>query len=391
MPRASARSPMRIAPEGEVGQRVQQPHPGGVGEHGEPLGVALGVRLVRPGAVRALVDGCRGHGRQDTLPSSISIDTVRLHRRPSMKQTNWRTAMQHPVVIIGAGPDRARGRRARRRARPGRRRPRGRARRRGGRRRSGRTCGSSPPGPSWSTPPPGACSTRPAAGPPRTTAATPPAASGATPYLRRWPSCSTPPRRRACGTTPASSGSAARAATCWSTPGARPTPFAVHVQDRDGHRAPAGARRGGRLRHLDRAPTRSAPTATPPSASASTPTHHLRHPRPRRPGRGRAVRRQARRGRRHAAPRPRACSSAWPRLARRDAATRVSWLLRRPSVGDAFGGGDNDQLEQRGRLGQEARAAAGGGVVTDVTRFRTEAVAATAGRAPHLGPSTGSR
>ncbi|KRF02598.1 flavoprotein [Nocardioides sp. Soil777] len=61
-------------------------------------------------------------------------------------------------------------------------------------------------------------------------------------------------------------------------------------------------------------------------------------------------------------------------LARRDADTRVSWLLRRPSVGDAFGGGDNDQLEQRGRLGQEARAAAGGGAITHVTRFRTEAV-----------------
>ncbi|KRF34997.1 FAD-dependent oxidoreductase [Nocardioides sp. Soil805] len=61
-------------------------------------------------------------------------------------------------------------------------------------------------------------------------------------------------------------------------------------------------------------------------------------------------------------------------LARRDSATRVSWLLRRPSVGDAFGGGDNDQLEQRGRLGQDARAAAGGGAVTHVTRFRTEAV-----------------
>ncbi len=64
------------------------------------------------------------------------------------------------------------------------------------------------------------------------------------------------------------------------------------------------------------------------------------------------------------------------RLARTDPATRVSWLLRRPSVGDAFGGGDNDQLEQRGRLGQDARAAAASGVVTDVTQFRTMAVSA---------------
>ncbi|QIK68230.1 FAD-dependent oxidoreductase [Nocardioides sp. HDW12B] len=61
-------------------------------------------------------------------------------------------------------------------------------------------------------------------------------------------------------------------------------------------------------------------------------------------------------------------------LARRDPATRVSWLLRRPGVGDAFGGGDNDQLEQRGALGQAARAAASGGAVTPVTHFRTVAV-----------------
>ena len=61
-------------------------------------------------------------------------------------------------------------------------------------------------------------------------------------------------------------------------------------------------------------------------------------------------------------------------LARHDAATRVSWLLRRPSVGDAFGGGDNDQLEQRGKLGQDAKAAAASGVVTNVTQFRTESV-----------------
>ena len=61
-------------------------------------------------------------------------------------------------------------------------------------------------------------------------------------------------------------------------------------------------------------------------------------------------------------------------LARRDAATRVSWLLRRPSVGDAFGGGDNDQLEQRGKLGKDAMAAASSGAVTNVTQFRTESV-----------------
>lgn len=62
------------------------------------------------------------------------------------------------------------------------------------------------------------------------------------------------------------------------------------------------------------------------------------------------------------------------RLAQQDPATRVSWLLRRPNVGDAFGGGDNDQLEERGRLGQAAKEAASSGRVTNVTRFRTRAV-----------------
>jgi len=61
------------------------------------------------------------------------------------------------------------------------------------------------------------------------------------------------------------------------------------------------------------------------------------------------------------------------RLAVEDPATRVTWLLRRPSVGDAFGGGDNDQLEERGRLGQAAKAAAATGAVTEVTQFRTDA------------------
>jgi thioredoxin reductase len=64
------------------------------------------------------------------------------------------------------------------------------------------------------------------------------------------------------------------------------------------------------------------------------------------------------------------------RLAAQDSRTRVTWLLRRPSVGDAFGGGDNDQLEQRGELGQAAKAAAASGVVTNVTQFRTKAVQA---------------
>lgn len=67
---------------------------------------------------------------------------------------------------------------------------------------------------------------------------------------------------------------------------------------------------------------------------------------------------------------------ALARLARQAPTTRVSWLLRRPRLGDAFGGGDNDQLEQRGRLGQDAAAAAASRVVTHLPRFRTESVTA---------------
>ncbi len=62
-------------------------------------------------------------------------------------------------------------------------------------------------------------------------------------------------------------------------------------------------------------------------------------------------------------------------LAATHAGTRVSWLLRRPSVGEAFGGGDNDQLEQRGKLGQDAQEAAQQSQVTHATEFRTVAVA----------------
>ena len=54
--------------------------------------------------------------------------------------------------------------------------------------------------------------------------------------------------------------------------------------------------------------------------------------------------------------------------------TRVSWLVRRPGVGNAFGGGDNDQLEARGALGKSAERAAGSGAVTPVTSFRTASV-----------------
>lgn len=55
-------------------------------------------------------------------------------------------------------------------------------------------------------------------------------------------------------------------------------------------------------------------------------------------------------------------------------ATRVSWLVRRAATGDAFGGGDHDQLEARGALGKRAQAVVEQGPVTVVTSFRTATV-----------------
>jgi thioredoxin reductase len=63
---------------------------------------------------------------------------------------------------------------------------------------------------------------------------------------------------------------------------------------------------------------------------------------------------------------------ALARLAEREPATRVSWLVRRGEV--AFGGGAADQLEQRGALGLRAERAARSGAVRTLTGFRTTAV-----------------
>ncbi|KQW47297.1 flavoprotein [Nocardioides sp. Root1257] len=58
-------------------------------------------------------------------------------------------------------------------------------------------------------------------------------------------------------------------------------------------------------------------------------------------------------------------------LAKDHPETRVVWLVRRPGTADAFGGGDNDQLEQRGALGSSAQRAVTDGPVTVMTSFRT--------------------
>src|SRR5699024_1665700 len=44
-------------------------------------------------------------------------------------------------------------------------------------------------------------------------------------------------------------------------------------------------------------------------------------------------------------------------VVRREPATRVTWALRRGAVGNAFGGGDADELPERGALGQRAKKA----------------------------------
>jgi thioredoxin reductase len=62
-------------------------------------------------------------------------------------------------------------------------------------------------------------------------------------------------------------------------------------------------------------------------------------------------------------------------LADEDPATRISWVLRRGVVGNAFGGGgDADQLPARGALGRKAQEAVESGRITVVPGFRTESV-----------------
>jgi thioredoxin reductase len=62
------------------------------------------------------------------------------------------------------------------------------------------------------------------------------------------------------------------------------------------------------------------------------------------------------------------------RLSQNEPGTKVSWLVRRAGADDAFGGGDNDQLEARGALGKRAQAAVESGPIEVVTSFRTAEV-----------------
>ncbi|SEE82208.1 NAD(P)-binding domain-containing protein [Ruania alba] len=62
------------------------------------------------------------------------------------------------------------------------------------------------------------------------------------------------------------------------------------------------------------------------------------------------------------------------RVARRDRTTRITWVLRRGQVGDTFGGGQADELPERGALGQRAKRAVESGLVRLVTGFRTDRI-----------------
>lgn len=67
-------------------------------------------------------------------------------------------------------------------------------------------------------------------------------------------------------------------------------------------------------------------------------------------------------------------------LARDEAGTHTTWILRRGISGSTFGGGEADQLPARGALGLAAKAAVDNGYADAVTGFRTTAVEKTADR-----------
>ncbi len=66
------------------------------------------------------------------------------------------------------------------------------------------------------------------------------------------------------------------------------------------------------------------------------------------------------------------------RIAAERPGTRVSWLVRRANVSaETFGGGDNDELVARGALGSAAQVAVESPAVTTFTSFRTASITRT--------------
>lgn len=67
------------------------------------------------------------------------------------------------------------------------------------------------------------------------------------------------------------------------------------------------------------------------------------------------------------------------RLAETYPETRVSWLVRRAGTTNVFGGQNDDELQRRGELGLEARAAVERGPVATITGFRASRVSSANG------------
>ncbi|MCS5719370.1 NAD(P)-binding domain-containing protein [Herbiconiux sp. CPCC 205763] len=63
------------------------------------------------------------------------------------------------------------------------------------------------------------------------------------------------------------------------------------------------------------------------------------------------------------------------RIARRDPTTKVTWVLRRGTVGNTFGGGSADELPARGQLGITAKELVDAGLIDVVTGFRVSKIA----------------
>ncbi len=64
-------------------------------------------------------------------------------------------------------------------------------------------------------------------------------------------------------------------------------------------------------------------------------------------------------------------------LAEEAPGTTLTWVVRRAKVGSLFGGGDTDQLPERGRLGARLKALVSRGALTMVTGFKTTRLNAT--------------
>jgi hypothetical protein len=59
-------------------------------------------------------------------------------------------------------------------------------------------------------------------------------------------------------------------------------------------------------------------------------------------------------------------------LAEQVPTTRIWWAVRRPTLGQVFGGGENDALVERGRLGERVRRLVEAGAVTILTGIRID-------------------